>query len=90
MIVYLQMSRKKTREEKIKSANRIPSPITYSLRLPKNKSEKITSSNTETLLYVQSKELKKILVVSLIILGANIILYTLFATNILRLGFLGY
>lgn len=89
MIAYLQMSRKKTREEKIKSAQKISSPrVTYSYKA-ETPSVKVVAVSPEKLDY-HRKEIRLIIIASIIIFSFNIGLYILLITGTVRLGFLGY
>lgn len=83
------MVQRKTREQKIKSSERILTrEASYSFKakgVPANKPKKnIQISN------YRNKEIKKIVITSGIIFTLNIILFILFTNNILTLGILGY
>lgn len=82
------MSKKKTREEKIQSSNKNSTGrITYSYTIQKS-SDAIIITNKD--IGYQKKELRTIIITASLIFLVNIILYVLLATNVVRLGFLGY
>lgn len=77
------MTKKKNRQEKIKEQVKRES-LSYTFRGTRselNNGVQTVSSNLE---------LKKILLSTAIILAFNVILYVLFVTGTLKLGFLGY
>lgn len=89
MIVYSQMARKKTREQKIRSSERILTrEASYSFKA-KEIPTKRPKGNIQTPNY-RKKEIKKIVITSGIIFALNIILFILFTNNILTLGVFGY
>lgn len=89
MIAYLKMSRKKTREQKIKSAQRSSAPkITYSYKAESQNTNTVVVSTRE--LDYHKKEIRLIIIATAIIFALNIGLYILLTTNTLHLGFLGY
>jgi len=88
MIVYFLMSKKKTREEKIKSSHKIAGQrLTYSYTGSKS-SDAIVLTNKE--LDYHKKEIKIILIAASVIFTLNVFLYVFLSTGIITLGFLGY
>ena len=81
------MSKKKTREEKIKLASKNTGSITYSFTANKSSSAVIL---TNTNLDYHKKELKKIITSAIVIVALNTALFLLTVTGIFKFGFLGY
>lgn len=93
MIVYLNMTRRKTRNEKIKSEKSLEQKITYSYNQiidKKDYSKDKTSDLSENVHTETYAEIKKIILVSGIIFAINIALFVLLNTNTVHIGFLGY
>ena len=83
------MARKKTREEKLKSAKRTsPQKVTYSY-VSDIKAAKTFKLSTAVIDY-HKKEIRLIIFASLLIFSLNILLYFLLKSNLVKLGFLGY
>lgn len=83
MIVYFSMTKKKNRKEKMKGQVKREG-LSYTFSGTKNELKNETNAVSANL------ELKKILLSTATILAFNVILYVLFVTGTLKLGFLGY
>lgn len=80
------MSKKKTREEKIRLSNKPGHGIVYSYK--NTPSDAIVLTNKE--IDYHKKEVKIILIAASVIFSLNIVLFLLLSSNTVSLGFLGY
>lgn len=82
------MSKKKTREEKIKSSHKISGQgLTYSY-IGSKSSDAIVLTKKE--LDYHKREIKIIVIAASTIFALNVLFYVLLSTGTVRLGFLGY